>query len=101
MSKVGITASSLNGIYINFFERAGYSEKETEERLSQIFDTMFYGSEEERIYHTAGDDMGYIVDTGNIDVRTEGMSYCMMMCVQLDRKEEFDRIRYLAFFKVT
>ncbi len=36
--------------------------------------------------------MGYIVDTGNIDVRTEGMSYGMMMCVQLDKKEEFDRI---------
>ena len=92
MSKVGITASSLNGIYTNFFERAGYSEKETGERLLKIFDTLFYGSEEERIYHTAGDDMGYIVDTGNIDARTEGMSYGMMMCVQLDHKEEFDRI---------
>ncbi len=36
--------------------------------------------------------MGYIVDTGNIDARTEGMSYGMMMCVQTDHKEEFDRI---------
>lgn len=36
--------------------------------------------------------MGYICDTGNNDVRTEGMSYGMMICVQLDMKEEFDRI---------
>lgn len=36
--------------------------------------------------------MGYLVDTGNIDARTEGMSYGMMMCVQMDMKEEFDRI---------
>ena len=36
--------------------------------------------------------MGYLCDTGNNDARTEGMSYGMMMCVQLDMKEEFDRI---------
>ena len=35
--------------------------------------------------------MGYFEDTGNHDARTEGTSYGMMMCVQLDWKEEFDR----------
>ena len=35
--------------------------------------------------------MGYFEDTGNNDARTEGMSYGMMMCVQMDWKEEFDR----------
>ncbi len=34
--------------------------------------------------------MAYIEDTGNHDVRTEGMSYGMMMCVQTDHKKEFD-----------
>ncbi|MCR5590701.1 MAG: xylanase [Lachnospiraceae bacterium] len=87
-----MTGSSLNGIYINFFEKAGYSPEETDKRLEEIFRTLFYGSEDERIYHPVGDDMGYIVDTGNIDARTEGMSYGMMMCVQLNHKEEFDRI---------
>ena len=53
---------------------------------------MFYGPEDERIYHPVGEDMGYIEDTGNHDARTEGMSYGMMACVQLDHKEEFDRI---------
>ena len=53
---------------------------------------MFYGSGDERIYHPVDPDMGYMEDTGNIDARTEGMSYGMMMCVQLDKKEEFDRL---------
>lgn len=43
-------------------------------------------------YHPVGEDMGCLEDPGNHDVRTEGMSYGMMMCVQLDMKEEFDRI---------
>lgn len=80
------------GIYRNMFLEAGFSEKDIEHRKQEIFQTLFYGSEEDRIYHTAGTDMGYIEDTGNHDVRTEGMSYGMMMCVQMDRKEEFDRI---------
>ena len=78
--------------YLNIFERIGYSQDEVNERLNQIFQTLFYGNEDERIYHEAGSDMGYMVDTGNIDVRTEGMSYGMMMCVQMNKKEEFDRL---------
>ena len=31
-------------------------------------------------------------DTGNDDARTEGMSYGMMMAVQMNRKDIFDRI---------
>lgn len=78
---------------------AGASENRPEEaagasgkRLEEIWQTMFYGPEDERIYHPVGEDMGYIEDTGNHDARTEGMSYGMMACVQLDHKEEFDRI---------
>lgn len=78
---------------------AGTSENRPEEaagasgkKLEEIWQTMFYGPEDERIYHPVGEDMGYIEDTGNHDARTEGMSYGMMACVQLDHKEEFDRI---------
>lgn len=78
--------------YRNVFLEAGIAKKEIEQKLENVFQTFFYGSEEERIYHPVGDDMGYLEDTGNHDARTEGMSYGMMMCVQLDKKEEFDRI---------
>ena len=86
-----MTASSLNGIYPNYFERAGYLADDIDRRLADIFDTIFYGPEDQSFYRE-DKDMGYLFDTGNIDVRTEGMSYGMMMCVQFGRKEEFDRI---------
>lgn len=80
------------GEYTNAFARLGYSEEEITQRKNEIFQTLFYGSEEECIYHPVEPDMGYMEDTGNHDARTEGMSYGMMMCVQMDKKEEFDRL---------
>lgn len=80
------------GEYRNAFLEAGYSGEEIEKRKEEIFQTLFYGTEEECIYHPVGDDMGYMEDTGNHDARTEGMSYGMMMCVQMNKKEEFDRL---------
>lgn len=78
--------------YRNVFAETGISRAEVEKRLEEIKHSYFYGKEEERVYYPAGEDMAYIMDTGNQDVRTEGMSYGMMICVQLDMKEEFDRL---------
>ena len=78
--------------YHNVFEEYGYSDEEIEKRLNDIYNTIFYGNESSRLYHPVGDDMAYFVDTGNNDARTEGMSYAMMMCVQRNMKEEFDRL---------
>jgi len=47
---------------------------------------------ETTVYYQVGDSMGIIVDTGSNDVRTEGMSYGMMISVQLDKREVFDRL---------
>lgn len=80
------------GEYRNVFAEFGYGKDEIDQKLRDSFQTLFYGKEEERIYHPVGEDMGYIEDTGNHDARTEGMSYGMMMCVQMDKKEEFDRL---------
>ncbi|MCR5511672.1 MAG: xylanase [Lachnospiraceae bacterium] len=84
--------SFYTGEYSNAFKRIGISDAQVKERLAQIFDTMFHGPEDERVYHEFGEDMGYMEDTGNHDARTEGMSYGMMFCVQMDRKDEFDRL---------
>jgi len=80
------------GKYRNVFAEYGYSEAEIQRRVEQTFEIIFYGNEEERFYHEVGADMAYIEDTGNHDVRTEGMSYGMMACVQMNRREEFDRL---------
>ncbi len=84
--------SFKTGKFRNVFKEVGYSEADINAKLEQMFQTMFYGEDDLRVYYPVGDDMGYMTDTGNNDVRTEGMSYGMMMCVQLDKKEEFDRI---------
>jgi oligosaccharide reducing-end xylanase len=54
---------------------------------------LFHGDDRaERVYYPVDPDMAYIKDIGNNDVRSEGMSYGMMIAVQLNRKEEFDRL---------
>ena len=80
------------GVYRNLLAEYGYPQSETDAKMKSCFETFFYGSEDERIYHEDGSDMAYVVDTGNIDVRTEGMSYAMMMCVQAGMKAEFDKL---------
>ncbi len=87
-----IKGAYQTGYYPNLFAEYGYPQQAIDEKIEAAFQTFFYGSEEERIYHPVSPDMGYLEDTGNHDARTEGMSYGMMLCVQLDKKEEFDRI---------
>lgn len=79
------------GQYRNLLQEYGYSEEAIQARIEETWKHMFEG-ESTRIYHPVGEDMGYLLDTGNLDVRTEGQSYGMMMAVQLDRKDIFDRI---------
>ncbi len=76
--------------YRNIFKEIGKTDEEIDKKLKESIYT-FFEDKEEKIY-SSSDDMGYLTDTGNNDARTEGMSYGMMMCVQLDMKDEFDRI---------
>ena len=78
--------------YTNYLREYGVSDEDAKKRCEEIFATIFHGSDEERFFCEVGDDMGYMEDTGNHDARTEGMSYGMMMSVQMNRKDEFDRL---------
>lgn len=51
---------------------------------------MFEGPD--KIYWENDEGLGYVMDTGNHDVRTEGMSYAMMIAVQYGRKDVFDKL---------
>jgi oligosaccharide reducing-end xylanase len=77
--------------YPNLFSELGIPEEQVDRKIRDTFETMFFHPAE-RIYFEMGDDMGYMLDTGNNDARTEGMSYGMMMAVQMDRKDIFDRL---------
>lgn len=83
----------MNRDYPNMFSRIGISDEEVNERISACFDTIFFDPEENFYHeHDTDPDSACMVDTGNIDARTEGMSYGMMMCVQIDRKDIFDKL---------
>jgi len=79
------------GWYPSLLVGLGYGEDEVEDRIRRTWKAMFFDPDQ-RIYHEDGPDRGYLVDTGNNDVRTEGMSYGMMMAVQRNEKEVFDRV---------
>jgi oligosaccharide reducing-end xylanase len=78
------------GRYSNVFKELGKSDAEINARLNEVFEEIFFG--DEAIYFKNLDGTGYVMDTGNNDVRTEGMSYAMMLFVQMDMKEDFDRV---------
>ncbi|WNJ20062.1 glycosyl hydrolase family 8 [Pontibacter sp. G13] len=81
-------------VYRNMFVEAGYSQAQVDAKMNQMWDQYFVNgnSATERLYYEVGSDMAYILDTGNDDIRSEGMSYGMMICVQLDKKAEFDKL---------
>ena len=76
--------------YRNLFVEMGYSPKEVEAKVEEVFSDVFFGPN--KVYFEVGDSMGYVSDIKNHDARTEGMSYGMMIAVQLDKKDIFDRL---------
>ncbi len=91
---VASVKSFETGQYRNLFsEYLGKSETEIQAKIEAAWQQLFYGDDNtQRVYYPVGADMAYIEDIGNSDVRSEGMSYGMMIAVQLDKKEEFDRL---------
>jgi len=85
------------GKYRNLFLEAGHTEQEVDARIGRAFEQLFRGDlETQRLYFPSGENesgpLAYIPDIQHTDVRSEGMSYGMMITVQLDRKAEFDAL---------
>ena len=76
--------------YPNLFVEAGIDPKAVQARVKEAWNEITRG--EYRFYGETDPDTGYFTDTGNDDARTEGMSYAMMMAVQMDDKEIFDKV---------
>ncbi len=93
------TGAFATGRYRNLFaELLHKSDAEVWAKIDAAWQQLFYGNDAtQRVYYPVGSDgvgsdMAYILDTGNDDVRSEGMSYGMMIAVQLDKQAEFDRL---------
>lgn len=78
------------GKYRNLFAEMGYKQADIDAKLQSVFNDLFFGKD--RVYFEVGDSMAYVSDIKNHDVRTEGMSYGMMIAVQFNRKDIFDRL---------
>ena len=85
------------GKYRDLFGELGHPAAETAEKIRSGYEQLFHGDpEEESVMFVAGQNesgkLAYIKDIGNGDVRSEGMSYGMMIAVQVDRKDDFDAL---------
>jgi len=85
------------GRYRDLFAEQGHAPTETRAKIDKAFQQLFHGDgQEERLYFETGANengpLAYITDWANNDARTEGMSYGMMIAVQLNKKREFDAI---------
>ena len=83
--------------YRNLFAEAGHPQAEIDAKVDVAFQQLFHGDPETRaVYYPAGSNadgpLAYLTDVANHDARTEGMSYGMMIAVQLNHKQEFDAL---------
>jgi len=82
------------GRYRNLFAERGRTPAEIAAKLDTAWQQLCRGHpERQSVYFPAGENaagpLAYIPDIGNDDVRSEGMSYGMMIAVQLDHQPEF------------
>jgi oligosaccharide reducing-end xylanase len=86
--------AGVTGRYRNLFqEYLGKTDAEIDARLQAAWRQLFAGDpDSESLYYPVAGDMAYVPDINNNDVRTEGLSYAMMICVQMDRQAEFNRV---------
>ncbi len=85
------------GRYRDLFVEAGRTPKEVDAKIEAAYRQLFHGDPEtELLFFPAGTNengpLAYIPDIQHTDVRSEGMSYGMMITVQLDEKAEFDAL---------
>ncbi len=92
------SGAAETGHYRNLFRewRPSIEDRAIDAKLDHYWHSLFEGGDDERVYYaappTADGPAAYILDVGNDDVRSEGMSYGMMLAVQMDRKAAFDAL---------
>jgi len=85
------------GKYPNLFKQDGHSERAIHAKIEAAWQQLFHGDPQtQAVAFAAGSNANgplmVLTDWANHDVRTEGMSYGMMISVQLDKKADFDAL---------
>lgn len=85
------------GKYRNLFLENGHAQKEITQKIEDAYKLLFHGdSATQAVCFPAGRNengaMMYVSDVLHNDIRSEGISYGMMIAVQMDKKADFDAI---------
>lgn len=90
----GSTGCTPPAKYDNLFvSLSGHTQADSDAKVAAAWSKLFNPSGSGNIYFNGpGTDESYVKDIADGDVRTEGMSYGMMVAVQLDHQTEFDRL---------
>ena len=90
------TGAYATGQYRDLFKENGHSPQESAAKMEAAFQQLFHGDSTQVIYfqdgRNASGPLAYVSDVPHHDIRTEGMSYAMMIAVQLNKKAEFDAV---------
>ena len=78
--------------YRNLFAEAGYSAEDIQTKLNDAWQQLFEGSLSQTVYISVEPDMGFIMNWDEDSVYSEGMSYGMMIAVQMDKQDVFNRL---------
>jgi oligosaccharide reducing-end xylanase len=93
----GDSGAVASGHYRNLFAENGHSPADIDKKISDAFAQLFHGdADSQAIYFSAGANsngpLAYITDIKHGDVRTEGLSYGMMIAVQMNKPAEFNAL---------
>ena len=93
------------GKYRNLFKEQGHTETEISAKIDAAFKQLFHGDTATQATYfadgkNANGPLAYVSDVPHHDIRSEGMSYGMMIAVQLNKKAEFDAIWNYALTKM-
>jgi endo-1,4-beta-D-glucanase Y len=82
------------GNYQNLFVYYGVMADDyaARNRLLEQYNQFFKGGTDQTVMYAADTDKSYIKDINSNDIRSEGMSYGMMIAVQMGDQDTFDRL---------
>jgi oligosaccharide reducing-end xylanase len=86
-----------SGVYRNMFVEAGYTQDQSNTKIDNTYNLYFTPGGSNALFYPVGTDMAYIWSVDSNDVRSEGMSYGMMICLQMNDQEKFNKIWKWAY----
>ena len=87
-SKLDPDPTPTGGLFSNVLHK---TDKEIQEKLDELWNHYFKGDINSRVYNDSGNG-AYILDVNENIVRSQGMGFGMMICVQTNHKSEFDKL---------